>query len=63
METASLILMGIAMFLYPIWLILSHFFDETNCSIYPQKSDWIIGILGTATLVCLALAIIFSLAF
>lgn len=59
METILLILMGVAMFLYPVWLMLGHFFDETNCSIYPRKSDWIIGTLGILTLVCLILAVIF----
>lgn len=61
MENISVIFMVVSMFLYPIWLILSQFFDEANCSIYPQKSDWFIGTLGILTLVCFVLGVIFAL--
>jgi len=66
-ENISIILMGVAIFFYPIWVILSHIFDGMECSIiYPRKRDRvisvIIGVLGIVTLCSLALSVIFSLA-
>ena len=59
MEKMSIILMGIAIFLYPIWLLLSQIFE--NNSIYPRKSDWVIGALGILTIASFVLGVIFCL--
>lgn len=59
MEKISIILMGVALFLYPLWILLSAIFEKD--SIYPQKRDLIIGGLGILTLVSFALAVIFGL--
>ena len=59
MENIAIILMGIAIFLYPIWLLLSQIFE--NNSIYPKKSDLVIGALGILTIASLVLSVIFFL--
>ena len=59
MENIAIILMAVAIFLYPIWILLSQFFE--NNSIYPQKNDWFISALGILTIGSFVLGIIFGL--
>lgn len=59
METIAVVLMGIALFLLPIWLLISFIFAKN--SIYPQKREWIIIALGVAVLVCFTVSVILGL--
>lgn len=59
MENAAFILIVVAMILQPIWLLLSQILE--NNSIYPKKSDWLIGTLGILTLGSFVLGIVFYL--
>lgn len=59
MENIAVVLMGIAIFLLPIWLLISFIF--TKNSIYPQKREWVIAALGVTVLVCFTVAVVLGL--
>lgn len=59
MENIAVVLMGIAIFLLPIWLLISFIF--TKNSIYPQKGEWFIVALGVMVLVCFTVAVVLGL--
>ena len=59
MENTAVVLMGVAIFLLPIWLLISFVF--TKSSIYHQKSDWVVIALGVTVLVCFTLSVILGL--
>lgn len=40
MEKLSLILIGIGVFLHPIWLMLSHLLDDIHYGVW---RDWLVG--------------------
>ena len=59
MEKISLILMGVALALLPCWLIVSHIFAKD--SVYPQKRDWIITVLGATVFICFIASVVIEL--
>ena len=59
MGKISVILMGIALFLLPIWLLISFIFAKD--SIYPQKREWVVFTIGAADVICFTAAVILGL--
>ena len=59
MENTAVVLMGVAIFLLPIWLLISFIFNKS--SIYPQRNDWVVIALGVTVLVCFTLSVILGL--